>query len=195
MYFVTQSFHRCFLTHLYILTEELIYIYIDERNVSFRFDNFFLSWSRKAVCNKGWIQDFCEWRGGRAPWPPPPHLLIIVHCCAEEIAFWDRIRPLCDMLKEEFFLLFKKPSQAAQTTSALKSSLVKIWLKYCLGRVQDNNIVVQAKLPEIFGDLNATYMKIESRIKAEAYKQRVMACFRAWEVSHCFVPLSIFLGI
>ena len=126
---------------------------------------------------------------------PPPHLLIIVYCCAEEIAFWDRIRPLCDMLKEEFFLLFKKPSQAAQTTSALKSSLVKIWLKYCLGRVQDNNIVVQAKLPEIFGDLNATYMKIESRIKAEAYKQRVMACFRAWEVSHCFVPLSIFLGI
>ena len=100
------------------------------------------------------------------------------------------------MLKEEFFLLFKKPSQAAQTTSALKSCdllspVKKLFLKYCLGRVQDNNIVVQAKLPEIFGDLNATYMKIESRIKAEAYKQRVMACFRAWEVSHCFVLLSI----
>ena len=60
--------------------------------------------------------------------------------------------------------------------------------------MQDNNIVVQAKLPEIFGDLNATYMKIESRIKAEAYKQRVMACFRAWEVSHWFVLLSIWLG-
>jgi hypothetical protein len=31
--------------------------------------------------------------------------------------------------------------------------------------------------------MNATYMKIESRIKAEAFKQRVMACFRAWEVT------------
>jgi hypothetical protein len=33
--------------------------------------------------------------------------------------------------------------------------------------------------------MNATYMKIESRIKAEAFKQRVMACFRAWEVNQC----------
>jgi U2-associated protein SR140 len=39
----------------------------------------------------------------------------------------------------------------------------------------------QAKLPEIFTDLHASYAAIESRIKAEAFKQRVMLCFRAWE--------------
>ncbi len=39
----------------------------------------------------------------------------------------------------------------------------------------------QAKLPEMFADLHACYAAIESRIKAEAFKQRVMLCFRAWE--------------
>ena len=39
----------------------------------------------------------------------------------------------------------------------------------------------QAKLPEIFTDLHASYAAIDSRIKAEAFKQRVMLCFRAWE--------------
>jgi len=34
---------------------------------------------------------------------------------------------------------------------------------------------------EIFGDLNKTYTNIPGRIKAEAFKQRVMSCFRAWE--------------
>jgi U2-associated protein SR140 len=36
----------------------------------------------------------------------------------------------------------------------------------------------QAKLPEIFSDLHACYSAIESRIRAEAFKQRVMNCFR-----------------
>ena len=39
----------------------------------------------------------------------------------------------------------------------------------------------QVKLPEIFNDLNQCYSNIESRIRAEAFKQRVMQCFRAWE--------------
>lgn len=39
----------------------------------------------------------------------------------------------------------------------------------------------QAKLPEIFSDLHQAYGAIESRIRAEAFKQRVMNCFRAWE--------------
>ena len=39
----------------------------------------------------------------------------------------------------------------------------------------------QAKLPEIFGDLRDYHKKIESRMKAESFKQRVMNCFRAWE--------------
>lgn len=39
----------------------------------------------------------------------------------------------------------------------------------------------QGKLPEVFSDLNQCYSNIESRIRAEAFKQRVMNCFRAWE--------------
>ncbi len=39
----------------------------------------------------------------------------------------------------------------------------------------------QSRLPEIFSDLNQCYNSIESRIRAEAFKQRVMNCFRAWE--------------
>ena len=40
---------------------------------------------------------------------------------------------------------------------------------------------MQYKLPEVFADLNQCYSNIESRIRAEAFKQRVMNCFRAWE--------------
>ncbi len=39
----------------------------------------------------------------------------------------------------------------------------------------------QAKLPEIFGDLKSSHEAVQSRMKAEAFKQRVMSCFRAWE--------------
>ncbi|GFO06155.1 U2 snrnp-associated surp domain-containing [Plakobranchus ocellatus] len=39
----------------------------------------------------------------------------------------------------------------------------------------------QSKLKEIFKDINQTYDKIEGRLKAEQFKQKVMNCFRAWE--------------
>ena len=39
----------------------------------------------------------------------------------------------------------------------------------------------QAKLPEIFNDLNVCYKNIDGRMKAEAFRQRVVNCFRAWE--------------
>ena len=40
----------------------------------------------------------------------------------------------------------------------------------------------QAKMVEIFTDLHATYKNIPSRMKAESFKQRVVSCFKAWEV-------------
>ena len=43
--------------------------------------------------------------------------------------------------------------------------------------------IFQVKLSEIFTDLNKTYKNIPARMKAEAFKQRVVACFKAWEVS------------
>ncbi|XP_061821923.1 U2 snRNP-associated SURP motif-containing protein isoform X2 [Nerophis lumbriciformis] len=37
------------------------------------------------------------------------------------------------------------------------------------------------KLCQIFSDLNATYRSIQGHLQSENFKQRVMACFRAWE--------------
>ncbi|KAK2828553.1 hypothetical protein Q5P01_019587 [Channa striata] len=39
----------------------------------------------------------------------------------------------------------------------------------------------EAKLPQIFGDLNAAHKNIQARLQAEQFKQKVMSCFRAWE--------------
>jgi len=39
----------------------------------------------------------------------------------------------------------------------------------------------EPKLPEIFRDIHACYENIDARLKAEHFKQKVMACFRAWE--------------
>ncbi|TRY72722.1 hypothetical protein TCAL_00982 [Tigriopus californicus] len=39
----------------------------------------------------------------------------------------------------------------------------------------------QAKLPDIFHDLAKYQKAIDSRMKAEAFKERVTGCFRAWE--------------
>uniref|UniRef100_A0A669EH17 Zgc:163098 n=1 Tax=Oreochromis niloticus TaxID=8128 RepID=A0A669EH17_ORENI len=39
----------------------------------------------------------------------------------------------------------------------------------------------EAKLPQIFGDLNAAHKNIQARLQAELFKQKVMSCFRAWE--------------
>ncbi|XP_052782841.1 U2 snRNP-associated SURP motif-containing protein-like isoform X2 [Mya arenaria] len=39
----------------------------------------------------------------------------------------------------------------------------------------------QKKLPEIFRDVHEAYDNIDSRLKAEQFKQKVMLCFRAWE--------------
>ncbi|XP_061877785.1 U2 snRNP-associated SURP motif-containing protein-like isoform X3 [Entelurus aequoreus] len=37
------------------------------------------------------------------------------------------------------------------------------------------------KLCQMFSDLNATYRSIQGHLQSENFKQRVMACFRAWE--------------
>ena len=36
--------------------------------------------------------------------------------------------------------------------------------------------------------MNKTYKSIPARMKAEAFKQRVMSCFRAWEVNWTIAP-------
>lgn len=59
----------------------------------------------------------------------------------------------------------------------------------------------QTKLPDMFGDLNASHTHMEDRRQAEAFKQRVMLCFSAWEDWHLY-PMdfliklqNIFLGL
>nr|XP_043881553.1 U2 snRNP-associated SURP motif-containing protein isoform X1 [Solea senegalensis] len=39
----------------------------------------------------------------------------------------------------------------------------------------------EAKLGQIFSDLNSTYKTIQGHLQSENFKQRVMSCFRAWE--------------
>lgn len=39
----------------------------------------------------------------------------------------------------------------------------------------------ETKLCQIFADLHATYKTIQGHLQSENFKQRVMACFRAWE--------------
>ncbi|KAG8445313.1 hypothetical protein GDO86_010195 [Hymenochirus boettgeri] len=39
----------------------------------------------------------------------------------------------------------------------------------------------EAKLCQIFADLNAAYRAIQGHLQSENFKQRVMTCFRAWE--------------
>uniref|UniRef100_A0A8K9Y7I0 U2 snRNP-associated SURP motif-containing protein n=1 Tax=Oncorhynchus mykiss TaxID=8022 RepID=A0A8K9Y7I0_ONCMY len=39
----------------------------------------------------------------------------------------------------------------------------------------------EAKLCQVFSDLNATYKSTQGHLQSENFKQRVMACFRAWE--------------
>ncbi|XP_024910246.1 U2 snRNP-associated SURP motif-containing protein isoform X6 [Cynoglossus semilaevis] len=39
----------------------------------------------------------------------------------------------------------------------------------------------EAKLCQIFSDLNSTYKTIQGHLQSENFKQRVMSCFRAWE--------------
>jgi hypothetical protein len=40
---------------------------------------------------------------------------------------------------------------------------------------------LEARLLHIFQDVHAAYMSLESRLKAEGFKLRVMQMFRAWE--------------
>uniref|UniRef100_A0AAV2LA57 U2 snRNP-associated SURP motif-containing protein n=1 Tax=Knipowitschia caucasica TaxID=637954 RepID=A0AAV2LA57_KNICA len=39
----------------------------------------------------------------------------------------------------------------------------------------------ESRLCQVFSDLNATYKTIQGHLQSENFKQRVMACFRAWE--------------
>ncbi|ESN93638.1 hypothetical protein HELRODRAFT_115506 [Helobdella robusta] len=39
----------------------------------------------------------------------------------------------------------------------------------------------EQKLPDIFKDIHDAHEKIDARLKAEQFKQKVMSCFRAWE--------------
>ena len=48
-------------------------------------------------------------------------------------------------------------------------------------------------LQKVFKELNRTYEKIDSRIKAEQFRQRVMLCFRMWE-DNVIYPTEILIN-
>ncbi|XP_076130412.1 U2 snRNP-associated SURP motif-containing protein isoform X1 [Alosa pseudoharengus] len=59
----------------------------------------------------------------------------------------------------------------------------------------------ESKLPQIFGDISEAYRNIRARLQAEQFKQKIMACFRAWEdwaiypESYLIQLQNIFLGL
>ncbi len=56
-------------------------------------------------------------------------------------------------------------------------------------------------LEKIFNALHKAYARIEARLKAEQFKQRVLACFRCWEENALYTTdmlirlQNIFLGL
>lgn len=60
---------------------------------------------------------------------------------------------------------------------------------------------LQDYLERIFVSLNATLESIESRIKAEQFRQRIMLCFRMWEDNTVYTRdiliklQNVFLGL
>merc|ERR1711997_1188787 len=82
----------------------------------------------------------------------------------------------------------------AESLSILQTPLAKkIARVYLISDILDNCSIkgvpnvsffrkaFQTKLPEIFNDLNVCYKSIDGRMRAEAFRQRVINCFRAWE--------------
>ncbi|XP_076866924.1 U2 snRNP-associated SURP motif-containing protein-like [Brachyhypopomus gauderio] len=59
----------------------------------------------------------------------------------------------------------------------------------------------ESRLPQIFSDVGEAYRNIQARLQAEQFKQRIMACFRAWEdwaiypESFLIQLQNIFLGL
>ncbi|XP_035382746.1 U2 snRNP-associated SURP motif-containing protein isoform X2 [Electrophorus electricus] len=59
----------------------------------------------------------------------------------------------------------------------------------------------EPRLPQIFSDVGEAYRNIQARLQAEQFKQRIMACFRAWEdwaiypESFLIQLQNIFLGL
>ncbi len=57
------------------------------------------------------------------------------------------------------------------------------------------------QLERVMQQLHRTYEQIEARLKAEQFKQRVMACFRVWEetalypTEHLIKLQNVFLGL
>lgn len=60
---------------------------------------------------------------------------------------------------------------------------VKSVNKWLISDYIDLNILfrLEARLVSIFTEVHQTYKSIESRIKAESFKMRVMKIFQAWE--------------
>ncbi|KAF4528799.1 hypothetical protein B566_EDAN017041 [Ephemera danica] len=70
------------------------------------------------------------------------------------------------------------------TTTALPKKIARLYLISDILHncgVKITNASLESKLPQIFIDVHEAYKNIEGRIRAEAFKLRVMQLFRAWE--------------
>ncbi|XP_052873211.1 U2 snRNP-associated SURP motif-containing protein [Anopheles cruzii] len=91
----------------------------------------------------------------------------------------DAAEEICECITESLAsnetLVKKKVARIYLISDILHNSAVKVQNASFFRKAMERNLV------DIFRNLNAYYMQLDSRLKAEGFKTRVMGVFRAWE--------------
>lgn len=91
----------------------------------------------------------------------------------------DAADEICDCIEESLANVHTQPSR-----KIARLYLVSDLLHNCTVKVSNASFYrksLERHLEQIFTNLNAAYMALESRLKAEGFKLRVLQVFRAWE--------------
>uniref|UniRef100_A0A182PBB9 U2 snRNP-associated SURP motif-containing protein n=1 Tax=Anopheles epiroticus TaxID=199890 RepID=A0A182PBB9_9DIPT len=91
----------------------------------------------------------------------------------------DAAEEICECITESLSsnetVVKKKVARIYLISDILHNSAVKVQNASFFRKAMEKNLLV------IFRNLNAYYMQLDSRLKAEGFKSRVMGVFRAWE--------------
>lgn len=91
----------------------------------------------------------------------------------------DAADEICDCIEESFSNIRTQPSR-----KIARLYLISDLLHNCTVKVSNASFFrksLERHLELIFNHLHAAYMALESRLKAEGFKLRVLQVFRAWE--------------
>lgn len=91
----------------------------------------------------------------------------------------DAAEEICECITESLSsnetVVKKKVARIYLISDILHNSAVKVQNASFFRKAMEKNLL------DIFRNLNAYYMQLDSRLKAEGFKSRVMGVFRAWE--------------